>query len=190
MNRLFNNITLTETQKNALFAFGEKDKIGTGANLIIAASMCEGELTKAILMNLADLIESAGITDEEFEQLIYQIRLETEENIISMEKHYQEMTGKSSADRSWRDFARKKILATFGNESCGNTVLRLNYVEHVTADPDLKQIIHDLTSQVATMNVFKSEKYQDLLTEARKVDELWRIKTDDLGYFKIYDCFA
>ena len=69
MNRLFNSITLTETQKNALFAFG------TGANLIIAACMCEGELTKAILMNLADLIESVGITDEEFEQLIYQIRL-------------------------------------------------------------------------------------------------------------------
>ena len=75
MNRLFNSITLTETQKNALFAFGEKDKIGTGANLIIAACMCEGKLTKAILMNLADLIESVGITDEEFEQLIYQIRL-------------------------------------------------------------------------------------------------------------------
>ena len=97
------------------------------------------------------------------------------------------MTGKRSADRSWRDFARKKILAAFGNESCGNTVLRLSYVEHVTVDPDLKQIIHDLTSQVATMNVFKSEQYQDLLTEARKVDELWRIKTDDLGYFTVKD---
>ena len=48
MNRLFNSITFTETQKNALFAFGEKDKIGTGANLIIAACMCEGELTKRI----------------------------------------------------------------------------------------------------------------------------------------------
>ena len=33
MNRLFNSITLTETQKNALFAFGKKDKIGTGVNL-------------------------------------------------------------------------------------------------------------------------------------------------------------
>ena len=64
---------------------------GSGVNLIIAACMCEGELTRAILMNLADLIESVGITDEEFEQLIYQIRLETEENIISMEKHYQEI---------------------------------------------------------------------------------------------------
>lgn len=183
----FNSITLTETKKNALFAFEKKDKIGTGANLIIAACMCEGELTKAILLNLADLIESVGITEEEFEQLIYQIRLETEENIISMEKHYQGMTGMRSADRSWRDFARKKILAAFGNESCGNAVLRLGYVEHVTVDPDLKQIIHELCSQVATMNVFKSEKYQDLLTEARKVDELWRIKTDDLGYFTVKD---
>ena len=54
-------------------------------------------------------------------------------------------------------------------------------------DPDLKQIIHDLTSQVATMNVFNPEDYQDLLTEARKVDELWRIKTDDLGYFTVKD---
>ena len=187
MNRLFNSITLTETQKNALFAFGEKDKIDTGVNLIIAACMCEGELTRAILMNLADLIESVGITDVEFEQLIYQIRLETEENIISMERHHQEMTGKRSADRSWRDFARKKILAAFGNESCGNTVLQLNYVENVTVDPDLKQIIHDLCCHVATMNVFKPEDYQELLTEARKVDELWRIKADDLGNFTVKD---
>ena len=50
MNRLFNSITLTETQKNALFAFGEKDKIGTGANLIIAACMCEGQREAAVDM--------------------------------------------------------------------------------------------------------------------------------------------
>jgi hypothetical protein len=37
------------------------------------------------------------------------------------------------------------------------------------------------------MNVFHLEKYQDLLTEARKVDELWRIKVDDLGYFTVKD---
>ena len=187
MNRNFNFPRLTETQKNALFAFGEKDKIGTGANLIIAACMCEGELTKAILMNLADLIESAGITDEEVEQLIYQIRLETEENIINKEMDYEGWTGKKPGAHPWRDFARKKILTAFGNEKCGNTVLRLNYVEHVTVDPDLKKIIHDLTSQIATMNVFHPEKYLDLLDEARKVDELWRIKANDLGYFTIKD---
>ena len=33
----FNVNTLTETQKNALFAFGEKNKVGTGCNLMIAA---------------------------------------------------------------------------------------------------------------------------------------------------------
>jgi len=187
MNRLFNINTLTETQKNALFAFGEKDKTGTGVNLMIAASMCEGELTKTILMVLTDLIESSGITDEEFEQLIYQIRVETEEIIMNMEGHYLEMTGKKDVDLSWRVFARKKILAAFGNEKCGNTVLRFNYVEHVTVDPDLKKIIHDLTSQIATMNVFHPEKYLDLLAEARKVDELWRIKANDLGYFTIKD---
>ena len=33
------------------------------------------------------------------------------------------------------------------------------------------------------MNVFHPEKYPDLLTEARKADVLWKIKTDDLGYF-------
>ena len=35
------------------------------------------------------------------------------------------------------------------------------------------------------MNVFRPEDYQELLTEARKVDELWRIKADDLGYFTV-----
>ena len=33
------------------------------------------------------------------------------------------------------------------------------------------------------MNVFRPEDYQELLTEALKIDELWRIKADDLGYF-------
>ena len=121
------------------------------------------------------------------QELIYQIRVETEESIMNMEGHYLEMTGKKDVDLSWRVFARKKILAAFGNEKCGNTVLRLNYVEHVTVDPDLKKIIHDLTSQIATMNVFHPEKYLDLLAEARKVDELWRIKANDLGYFTIKD---
>lgn len=35
------------------------------------------------------------------------------------------------------------------------------------------------------MNVFRLEDYQELLTEARKVDELWRIKADDLGDFTV-----
>ena len=61
INRLFTSITLTEIQKNTFFAFGEKDKIDIRANLIIAACMCEVELTKTILINLADSIESVGI---------------------------------------------------------------------------------------------------------------------------------
>jgi len=187
MNGNFNLPRLTETQKNALFAFGEKTKAGTGCNLMIAASMCEGDLTKEILMNLADLVETVGITDEEMEQLLYQVRTETTENIMNMEKDYEGWTGKKSGALPWRDFARKKILAAFGHDDCGTTIRRLCYVEHVTVDPDLKQIVHDLTSQIATMNVFRPEKYPDFLAEARKVDELWRIKTDDLGYFTVKD---
>jgi len=187
MNRNFNFPRLTETQKNALFAFGEKTKAETGCNLIIAASMCEGELTKAILMNLADVIETVGITDEEMEQLLYQVRAEAAQNITNKEMDYEGWTGKKPGAHPWRDFARKKILAAFGHDMCGITIRRMCYVEHVTVDPDLKQIVHDLASQVATMNVFHLEKYQDLLTEARKVDELWRIKVDDLGYFTVKD---
>ena len=185
MNRNFNLPRLTETQKNALFAFGEKTKAGTGCNLLIAACMCEGDLTKAILMNFSDLIETVGITDEEMEQLLYQVRTETAESIMNIEKDYEGWTGKKSGALSWREIARKKILAAFGHDDCGTTIRRLCYVEHVTVDPDLKQIVHDLTSQLATMNIFCPERYQNFLTEARKVDELWRIKADDLGYFTI-----
>ena len=79
MNRNFNLPGLTETQKNALFAFGEKTKAGTGCNLMIAASMCEGDLTKAILMNLADLVETVGITDEEMAIHLRPYRIAKEE---------------------------------------------------------------------------------------------------------------
>lgn len=124
MNSNFNLPRHTETQKNALFAFGEKIKAGTGCNLMIAASMCEGDLTKAILTNFADLIETVGITDEEMEQLLYEIRMETAENIMNMEKDYEGWTGKKSDTLPWRDFA-KKILATFGYDECGTTIRRL-----------------------------------------------------------------
>lgn len=97
MNRNFNLPRLTESQKNAPFAFGEKTKAGTGCNLIIAASMCEGELTKAILMNLADVIETVGITDEEMEQLLYQVRAEAAQNITNMERDMRGGPGRSPA---------------------------------------------------------------------------------------------
>ena len=147
--------------------------------------MCEGDLTKAILTNLSDLLETVGITDEEMEQLLYEVRMETTETIMNMEKEYEGWTVKKSDALPWRDSARKKILAAFGHDECGTTIRRLCYVEHVTVAPDLKQIIHDLTSQIATMNVFHPEKYPEFLAEARKVDELWRIKADDLGYFVV-----
>ncbi|WP_130838514.1 hypothetical protein [Lachnoclostridium sp. Marseille-P6806] len=175
--------TLTETQKNALFAFGEKGKAATGCNLMIAASMCEGELTKAILLHLADLIETIGITEEEFEDLLYKIRLEMQEKIMNMERETVNRTGNVSGTSAWRTYARKKFLAIFGNENCGATVRRLAYVEQVTVDPDLRVIVHELASDVAHMGIFKSEKYPELLADARKVDGLWKIRIDDLGYF-------
>lgn len=187
MNRLFNINTLTETQKNALFAFGEKDKVKTGCNLIIAANMCEGQLSGVILMVLADLIDSVGITNEEFEQLLYQIRLETQENITNMEKDYLSRTGKAVGDLPWRGFARKKIFAAFGNDNCGETVRRLSYIHRVTVDPDLKKIVRNLGTEIGQINVFHPEKYPKLLDEARKIDELWRIRTDDLGFFTVND---
>jgi hypothetical protein len=187
MNRLFNINTLTETQKNALFAFGEKDKVGTGCNLMIAAGMCEGQLSGVILMVLADLIDSVGITNEEFEQLLYQIRMETNENIMNMKRDYLDRTGKAIGDLPWRAFARKKMLATFGSDDCGETVRRLAYIHHVTVDPDLKKIVKDLGTEIGQINVFHPEKYPELLAEARKVDELWRIRTDDLSFFTVND---
>ena len=56
-------MTLTETQKEALFAFGEKGKAATGCNLMIAAGMCEGDMTKAILLHLADLIDTSSLAE-------------------------------------------------------------------------------------------------------------------------------
>lgn len=185
MNLNFNITTLTETQKNALFAFGEKGKVATGCNLIIASSMCEGQLAGLILMNLADLIESVSITEEEFEQLLYEVRLEVEMNITEMEKDYLGMTRKKSGALPWRTFARKKILATFGSDSCGETVRRLAFIEHVTVYPELKKLVHDLTADIAQMNVFHPEKFPALLDEARQTDELWKLRVDDLGFFRL-----
>lgn len=185
MNQYFNIATLTETQKNALFAFGEKDKVATGCNLIIASSMCEGQLAGLILMTLADLIETAGITEEEFEEVLYDVRLETEMNITEMEKDYLGMTGNKPGALPWRSFARKKILAAFGSNSCGETVRRLAYIEHVTVYPDLKKLVHDLAVDIAQMNVFHQEKYPALLEDARQTDELWKLRVDDLGFFRV-----
>lgn len=178
-------MTLTETQKEALFAFGEKGKAATGCNLMIAAGMCEGDMTKAILLHLADLIDTIGLTEEEFEELLYKVRLEMQEKIMDMEKNRMNRTGNVSDNPVWRAYARKKFLAIFGNENCGATVRRLAYVEQVTVDPDLREIVHNLTSDVATMGIFKPEKYPELLKEARKVDGLWKLRTDDLGYFTV-----
>ena len=178
----FNSNIFTETQKNALFAFGEPDKTATCCNLVIASSMCEGELTAIILMELVYQIEEAGITEEEFSQLVQEIRSEIYDNVEIMECEYKEKYRKPSAELHWKGFAQKKILSAFGNESCGETVVRLRYVEHVTTDPEIKEIVHELADKVAGMNTFYPEKYDALLKEARKVDELWRLKATDVGF--------
>lgn len=187
MNKLFNSDTLTETQKNALFAFGDTSTIGTGCNLIIAASMCEGELTGSILTSIVDLIETSEITDGEFRQLMDQLRHETTERTIAMELQYQHMPGKLANHIYWRELVRMRILAAFGNEKCGITVTRLCYIEHVTVVPGLKQIIHGLIKEIAAMNAYHPETYQDMLKKARKVEEIWKIKVDELGYFTVKD---
>ena len=187
MNKLFNIDTLTETQKNALFAFGDTSTIGTGCNLIIAASMCEGKLTGSVLTSIVDLIETSGITEEEFRPLMDQLRHDTTERTIAMELQYQHMHGKLANQIYWREIARMRILAAFGNENFGITVTRLCYIEHVTVTPGLKQIIHDLVKEIAAMNAYRPKTYQDMLKKARKFEEIWKIKVDEWGYFTIKD---
>lgn len=134
--------------------------------MTIAAANCEAHLAGIILMNLVSLIEYSGITEEEFAEVLRHVQLELDENTYEMEQAYQSNVGKRPSDLPWRDFARRKILSAFGSESCGETVRRLDYVEHVTAEPDLKQMVRNLKEQGADMNIFHPEKYEAFLADA------------------------
>ena len=73
--------------------------------------MCEGALTESILTGLIDLIETSGITKEEFVELMWLLRYETVQSLITgisaMNKHnpetYQDMLKESrKVDDIWR----------------------------------------------------------------------------------------
>ena len=77
------------------------------------------------------------------------------------------------------------ILSAFGNEKCELTVTGLFYIEHAMAVPALKEADHSLIIGISVMNKHHPETYQDMLKEARKVDDIWRIDVDETGYFTV-----
>ena len=146
---------------------------------MVAATMCDDPIMEATLFALVKDLDSSGITDKDYEDLLLQIVVETAKIIWNPEKEYEEVIETEYGVSSCKELAKKIILAAVGVEDCETTYAKLRYVEHVTADPRLKDLVREVASQIAAIDIYRPRDYEQLLKEAQEAAYLWELNSDD-----------
>lgn len=136
---MMNFNALPETQKLALFAFGEPDRIGTESNLLIAAAMADKPHISSLLSVLVDLLESNEMTDDDFTQLFWNIRSEINARMSRYEEAHLKITGELCEEYAWKGMAKLRFLGYFGHDQAKFTMKRLAFVERAMPDPELQR---------------------------------------------------
>ena len=165
---MMNFNALPETQKLALFAFGEPDRIGTESNLLIAAAMADKPHISSLLSVLVDLLESNEMTDDDFTQLFWNIRSEINARMSRYEEAHLKITGELCEEYAWKGLAKLRFLGYFGHDQAKFTMKRLAFVERAMPDPELQSVVHELMSEIGIMMVFNPEDYPRMLRKSRK----------------------
>jgi len=174
-----NNILLTQTERLTMNGRPANPKYARNKNVLVIGGPGSGKTRFYVKPNLMQMHSSNCVTDPKgtivlecgkmLEDNGYEIKIL---NTINFKK-----------SMKYNPFAyirsEKNILKLV------QTIIENTFIEHVTVYPELKKLVHDLTADIAQMNVFHPEKFPALLDEARQTDELWKLRVDDLGFFRL-----
>lgn len=143
--RRINNI-ITQTERNAIYVFGQADRIGTICRLLLASELIEDEKDAAMLPALADRI--LEVSDEDWQQDFYTIKHRKETIMNQMVLDWQEATGDIMTARPWKPVAKAMIMGKFGSVDPTDTIIRLTLIQHLTTEPMIKDVIGELLDEL------------------------------------------
>lgn len=162
---------LSNYEKEALSAFGCRNRKQSVDNLRIAAQMAEPPEIKEKLQKLADkLAVSVELMYEADYQHDYHTCIhEVEQNLIHDTLEYQLATGDMDTNWPWMNYAAAQVVNAFCTEDCRQSMQRLDVVMSIAVLPQFNSILMGVIFKVATIWEERPEEYKSFVGQCRDI---------------------
>jgi hypothetical protein len=115
-NEMAMNLNMNE--KMALYMFGCGKLQRSIGNLHGTTALATGRKAMRMQNQLVDMLENYNLTDAEYEDAFYHVRLDISKSMTEAHLLYQKMTGDVENDYPWRYFVKAVIFENF----CGRNL--------------------------------------------------------------------
>lgn len=132
---------LTQSQRNAIFAFGQADRYGTVCHLEGASALMEHEEKTEELHRLATWILFGDFSDEYWTELYHMIKHQKEIALTQAMTEWHKKFGYEEITQPWSENARNRLIEAIASPSCRLTYLRLKLAQYLATDPMVRDII-------------------------------------------------
>lgn len=178
-------IKMTQTQRNAVYVFGQKDKEATISHLLQISCIMVNKEEAAELIELSGRLIHEEITAEMWEQNFEIIRHRKEMIMNHMVADYQKYTGDYEDKRPWWTFAKQYIIGSFAVDEFEDMKRKLRLVTRLTTVPALKIAVAEAISEAQEYwDGALDEYYGKLLPTCQKAT-LYKFADDNVLYEKI-----
>lgn len=132
-------IKMTQNQRNAVYAFGQKKKGVTISHLLQISNIMVNKEIASELIDLSGKLIRDEVTDEMWKQNFYTIRHRKEMVMNRMVTDYQKSTGDYEDGCPWWIFVKQYMIGSFAVEDFVITMRNMKLVSRLTTDPALKK---------------------------------------------------
>lgn len=160
---------LTQSQRNAIFAFGQADRYGTVCHLEGASALMEHEEKTEELHRLATWILFGDFSDEYWTELYHMIKHQKEIVLTQAMTEWHKKFGYEEITQPWSENARDRLIEAIASPSCRLTYLRLKLAQYLATDPMVRDIIQKTILELRDQYSDGSEDYELLLEQCTDV---------------------
>lgn len=160
---------LTQSQRNAIFAFGQADRYGTVCHLEGASALMEHEEKTEELHRLATWILFGDFSDEYWTELYHMIKYQKETALTQAMTEWHKKFGYEEITQPWSENARDRLIEAIASPSCRLTYLRLKLAQYLATDPMVRDIIQKTILELRDQYSDGSEDYELLLEQCTDV---------------------
>lgn len=177
---------LTQSQRNAIFAFGQADRYGTVCHLEGASALMEHEEKTEELLRLATWILFGDFSDEYWTELYHMIKHQKEIALTQAMTEWHKKFGYEEITQPRSENARDRLIEAIASPSCRLTYLRLKLAQYLATDPMVRDIIQKTILELRDQYSDGSEDYELFLEQCTDVPPFFP-ETDSILFNRYMD---
>lgn len=140
-------------------------------NLHRTTALATGRKAMRMQNQLVDKLENYNLTDAEYEDAFYHVRLDISKSMTEAHLLYQKMTGDVENDYPWRYFVKAVIFETFCGRNLWDDMRAIRTLVCYVSDEKIKKIVEGVMDTLLDINDNDSWEYVAIVNGCRQIQD-------------------